>query len=128
MPDTQADIDSLLAEAAGLATLAPPNAKPASHAPPATAPGPARELDRILRIEVPVIVKLAECEMPTSRVLALSPGSIIEFDKPAEAPLDLLVNNKKIGAGQAVKVGENFGLRVLSIGTLKEKIAALGGQ
>jgi flagellar motor switch protein FliN/FliY len=86
------------------------------------------DLQRILRVEVPVIVKLAECDMPVSRIIGLSPGAIIEFEKPAEDPLDLMINNQRIGSGQTVKVGENFGLRVFEIGTLQEKIAALGGR
>jgi hypothetical protein len=40
--------------------------------------------------------------------------------------LELRVNNKAIGTGQAVKVGENFGLRITFMGDLKERITALG--
>lgn len=73
-----------------------------------------------------MIVKLAECKMPLARVVGLNTGAIIEFEKPADAPLDLMINNKCIGVGQAVKVGENFGLRITQVGTLREKIKALG--
>jgi flagellar motor switch protein FliN len=85
------------------------------------------DLGSVLRLEVPVIVRLGERRMPLREVLALVPGSIIELPKNAEAELDLLVNNKQIGLGAAVKVGENFGLRITYLGDVRERIEALGG-
>jgi len=64
--------------------------------------------------------------MPLEDIINLGTGAIIEFDKPAEAELDLMINNKCIGTGQAVKVGENFGLRITSIGSVRDRIEALG--
>jgi flagellar motor switch protein FliN/FliY len=86
------------------------------------------ELTAALRLEVPVIVRLGERTMTVSEVTALTPGAIIELPKNADAELDLLVNNKQIGTGVAVKVGENFGLRIAYIGDVRTRIAALGGQ
>ncbi len=83
---------------------------------------------RILKIEVPVVVRVGERQMRMSEVLALVPGSIIELNKRAEDELDLLINNKQIGSGNAVKVGENFGLRVTYIGDVRERIEALGAD
>jgi flagellar motor switch protein FliN len=88
----------------------------------------ASDLAAVLRLEVPVIVRLGERRMPLSSVLALVPGSILELPKGAEEELDLLVNNKQIGTGVAVKVGENFGLRITYLGDVRERIEALGGQ
>jgi flagellar motor switch protein FliN/FliY len=84
------------------------------------------ELQRILRLEVPVIVKLAERKLSMSEVLRLGVGAIIEFAKSSEEPLDLLINNKPIGVGEAVKVGENFGLRITQIGDVKSLIQSMG--
>lgn len=84
------------------------------------------DLDRILALELPVIVRLGQRQMTVAQVLALVPGAIIELPKNAESELDLLVNNKQVGFGQAVKVGENFGLRITYIGDVRERIAALG--
>ena len=42
--------------------------------------------------------------------------------------LELLINNKTIGVGEAVKVGENFGLRLTQIGDVKQVIASMGGR
>ena len=84
------------------------------------------DLKAILKLEVPIIVQLAEREMTVGAVVSLAPGAIIELPKFAEEELDLLVNNKRIGAGVAVKVGENFGIRISYIGDVQERIRALG--
>lgn len=93
-----------------------------------TAAPPQGELQRILRLQVPVIVKLAERKLLLSEVMRLGVGAIIEFVKSSEEPLELLINNKSIGVGEAVKVGENFGLRIKQIGDVKQVIASLAGD
>ena len=86
----------------------------------------ANELQRIMRMEVPVIVKLAERKLTLAEVMRLGPGAIIEFSKSSDEPLELLINNKAIGLGDAVKVGENFGLKINQIGDVKEVIRSMG--
>jgi flagellar motor switch protein FliN/FliY len=83
-------------------------------------------LDRILRLEVPVVVKLAERKLLLSEVMRLGVGAIIEFVKSSNEPLELLINNKMIGVGETVKVGENFGLRITRIGDMKQVVQSLG--
>jgi flagellar motor switch protein FliN/FliY len=93
---------------------------------PAAAAAPSQaELRRILRLEVPIIVKLAERNLNVSEVMRLGNGAIIEFFKSSVEPLELLVNNKVIGLGEAVKVGENFGLRITQIGDVKQIVEAM---
>jgi flagellar motor switch protein FliN/FliY len=77
-------------------------------------------------MQVPVIVKLAERKLTLAEVMRLGPGAIIEFLKSNDEPLELLINNKTIGLGDAVKVGENFGLKINQIGDVKEVIRSLG--
>lgn len=84
------------------------------------------EIKRILSISVPVIVKLAERRMSLAEVMRLGVGAIIEFSKRSEEPLKLHINNKPIAVGEAVKVGENFGLRITQIGDVKQIIRQLG--
>jgi flagellar motor switch protein FliN/FliY len=84
-------------------------------------------LSQILKLEVPIVVRLGERMMEVDEVLGLVPGSIIELPKNAESELDLLVNNKVIGCGVAVKVGENFGLRLTFLGNLNARLAAVNG-
>ena len=86
------------------------------------------EIQRIMRLHVPVIVKLAERRLSMSEVLRLGVGAIIEFSKSNEEPLELLINNKPIAVGETVKVGENFGLRITQIGDVRAVIRSMGGK
>lgn len=124
----QAEIDRLMAQGAD-ASLAEPGA--VAVAPPPPRPrSPLRnqpaEIQRILRTRVPVIVQLARRPMPVRSIRQLAPGVIIEFVKPVEADLDLLVNNRQIGAGGCVKIGEHFGLRLTQVVSQTERIESLG--
>ena len=84
------------------------------------------DLERILKIEVPVIVRLGERQMTLGEVLALVPGMIIELPMHADDELSLLVNNMVVGQGTAVKVGENFGICISHIGAVEERVEAMG--
>ncbi|HUB25144.1 MAG TPA: FliM/FliN family flagellar motor C-terminal domain-containing protein [Tepidisphaeraceae bacterium] len=99
---------------------------PVLHAQP-DAPVPHEtEIERILHLSVPVIVKLAERKLNVNEVMRLGTGAIIEFSKSSDEPLELMVNNKVVGLGEAVKVGENFGLRLTHVGDVKHIIEAMG--
>lgn len=80
----------------------------------------------ILKLQVPVIVQIGRRRMPVGEVASIMPGAIIELPKAADEELDLLVNNQQIGQGTAVKVGENFGIRISRLGSLGERVQALG--
>lgn len=149
MSENQAEVDALLAEVNALAAEAVheigdagvAGGEAASHASAdpapsvgvphsnqrASAPPRGSNIERVLHLEVPVIVRLAERSMPLSEILNLTSGAIIEFEKPADGELDLMINNKCVGQGMAVKVGENFGLRVSNIGSVQDRIKALAG-
>ena len=82
-------------------------------------------LQSLLGIEVPLIVQIADKVATVAEVTSLQPGVIIEFPKQASQDLTILVNNTTVGSGQAVKVGENFGVRIRSIETPSQRIEAL---
>jgi flagellar motor switch protein FliN len=86
----------------------------------------ATDVGRLLAIEVPVIVQLGMRRLTVNEVMRLAVGAIIEFGKSAEEELDLLINNKAVGKGHAVKVGENFGIKITTMGSVKETIRKLG--
>jgi flagellar motor switch protein FliN/FliY len=86
------------------------------------------DVSTILKLSVPLIVQVGSRRMAMDDILALGPGAILELEKPAEEDLELLVNNVPMGRGQAVKVGENFGIRITSIGSPHQRVSALGGQ
>lgn len=85
------------------------------------------DLETLFKLSVPVIVQVGERNMAMDDVLALAPGAILELNKSSEAELELLVNNKPIGTGTAVKVGENFGIRISSIAPPQTVVKAMGG-
>jgi flagellar motor switch/type III secretory pathway protein FliN len=81
----------------------------------------------ILRIKVPVIVTLAQTTQPVSRIVELGPGSIIQFDKSCEETLSLEVGGQEIAVGEAVKVGDKFGLRLTSMIMPEERFWTVRG-
>jgi flagellar motor switch protein FliN/FliY len=62
-----------------------------------------------------VTAELGTCNMSVAEVLKLGTGSIIELDRLAGGPIDLLVNNKLIARGEVVAVDENFGVRITEL-------------
>lgn len=85
-----------------------------------------RGIHRILNLPVPVTVQLAERKIAVESLLGITVGTIIEFDVPFDSDLTLQVGSRTIGHGQAVKVGESFGLRLSRVGTVEERVSALG--
>ncbi len=77
----------------------------------------------LLQIKVPVVVTLAEKRQRLSRILELGPGAIIQFDKSCEEMLDLEVGNRPVACGEAVKVGDKFGLRITAIALPDERFS-----
>jgi flagellar motor switch protein FliN/FliY len=77
-------------------------------------------------LDVPLIVVIGTREMSVKEVMNFAPGAILELPKLADEELEILINNKPIGLGAAVKVGENFGVRIIYVGDIKDRIAALG--
>jgi flagellar motor switch protein FliN/FliY len=83
-------------------------------------------LKSIMRIEVPLVVILGEREMDMQSVRQWVPGSIIELPINAEEDLEVRINNRRIASGSAVKLGENFGVRLTTTLGQTERIEAMG--
>ncbi len=132
---SQSGIDDLLSSATATLPADDPPAE-AEAPPPAAArsasadqaPAQQRDIERILGLPVPVTVILAERDMTVDMIVEIAVGTIIEFDDSFDSELTLQVANRTIGYGQGVKIGENFGMRVSRIGTVRDRIDALGGQ
>jgi flagellar motor switch/type III secretory pathway protein FliN len=75
----------------------------------------------LLHISVPVRATLATTRQPVGRILDLGPGTILHFGKPCDEPLTLSVGRCDVAVGEAVKVGEKFGLRITSMVMPAEK-------
>ncbi len=85
----------------------------------------ANPLDRLNRLSVPIIVKLAEKKIEMGQLLGIGPGAIITFEKSCEDLLDLYVNNHLFCRGEAVKIGEKFGIKVCEVGSKQDRVSAL---
>ncbi|VYU42112.1 flagellar motor switch phosphatase FliY [Clostridium tertium] len=84
-----------------------------------------RNIDLILDVPLDVSVVLGRTKKSIKDILNLSTGSLIELDKLAEEPVEVLVNGKKIAYGEVVVVDENFGVRITSIVSGAERIKSL---
>ncbi len=84
-----------------------------------------RRLDLLLDVPLDVTVELGRSRMSIQDLLALGPGSVIELDKVAGEPLDILVNNRLVARGEAVVINDKFGVRITDIVSPAERIARL---
>lgn len=81
------------------------------------APESALDVGLGLLFDVPlrVSIELGRIQMSLQQVLALGRGSIVELDRLAGEPVDILVNDKLIGRGEVVVVDENFGVKITEL-------------
>jgi len=79
----------------------------------------------IMDIQLEVVARLGSVQMPIRDILKLGPGSIIDIDRPADGPVDLVVNDKLVARGDVVVVQENFGLKITEVQSAQERIASL---
>ncbi|MFC1513510.1 flagellar motor switch protein FliN [candidate division KSB1 bacterium] len=83
---------------------------------------PTEKIGFLMDLTLPVSIELGRTKMLIKEVLDLGHGSVIEFDKLAGDPVDLLVENKKIAEGEVVVVDEHFGIRITSLVHKKEML------
>ncbi len=94
---------------------------------PVTAPD-SHNIELLLDVDLPISIELGRTRLPISDILALGPGSVVELNKLAGEPVDLLVNNKVVAKGEVVVVDENFGLRITQLMTPEERLKALAQE
>lgn len=82
-------------------------------------------IELLLDISLPISVELGRTRMMIRDILHLAPGSVLELDKLAGEPVDILINEKSIARGEVVVIDENFGVRLTSIVTPSERVASL---
>jgi len=69
----------------------------------------------VLDVPVEVTIELGRRNMRIAEVLRLGPGSVLELDKVSGEPLDIYVNNRLIARGEAVVIGERYGVRLTEV-------------
>jgi flagellar motor switch protein FliN len=87
--------------------------------------GPKENVQMLLDVELDVTIELGKADLSVKRILELAPGSIVELDRLAGEPVDLLVNKKVVAKGEVVVVDENFGIRIVSLVSPEERIKSL---
>lgn len=103
MSETTAAVEQVAAPAEGV--------EPA----PLRAVSGTERLDLLGNIEMEVTAELGRARMPVRQLLSLTPGTLVELDKTAGSPVDLLVNGTLIARGEVVVIDEEFGIRISEI-------------
>jgi flagellar motor switch protein FliN/FliY len=88
--------------------------------------GPSMNLDLILDIPVTLSIELGRTRLQVEEILQLGQGSVVELEKLAGEPLEILVQGRPIGKGEVVVVNEKFGVRLTDIISPVERIQRLG--
>ena len=78
-------------------------------------PRSTRDLRLLADVEVQLSVQLGRVRLPMRELLALDAGSVVELDRSAESPVDVLVNGTLVARGEVVVVEGEFGVRITSI-------------
>jgi flagellar motor switch protein FliN/FliY len=79
---------------------------------PAELPG---NLEMFLDVPVGVTVQLGSCQLSMREVLQLNAGSVVQLDKLADAPVEVLVNDKLVARGEVVVVENKFGIKITEL-------------
>lgn len=85
-------------------------------------------LEMIFDVPVNVSAELGRSVIKIRDLLTLGPGSVVELERIAGEPVDLMVNGVLVGKGDVVVVNENFGLRITEILCTEERIKKLSGK
>ncbi len=93
---------------------------------PEMAPGIDPSLEILLDIPLDISVELGRVRMQVKEVVDLGAGSIVELDRAAGEPVDVLVNGRVVARGEVVVIEDNFGIRVTEILTPIERLKKLG--
>lgn len=128
-------IDAESTAASAIPGNAPASSGGSTSTPPAPAGNPLqggvfgstgnKALDLLMDIELPIVIELGRTQMSLKRILELGPGAIVEMDRLAGEPVDILINGKVVARGEVVVVDENFGVRIISLVTPEERIKLL---
>ena len=123
--DGQADIDALLAADAASGSRLPMEefGSVPKNNDPVTLDGP--NLDVILDIPVSISMEVGSTDINIRNLLQLNQGSVIELDRLAGEPLDVLVNGTLIAHGEVVVVNEKFGIRLTDVISPAERVRKL---
>ncbi len=84
------------------------------------------DMDLFLSVELPISVSFGSLEMPLGDILELGAGSVIELDQSVNDPVTIIVNHKPVAKGEVVAIGGNYGIRILEVESMADRIRSLG--
>lgn len=84
-----------------------------------------KSMDILKDVEMDLSVELGRMELPLGKVLQLAKGSVIELEKLAGEPVDILVNGHRIAHGEVVVIDEHFGVRISNLISTRQRLAQL---
>lgn len=98
------------------ATDLPPLAKPElAELGAGTTAGEQRDLRLLSEVQVELAVELGRVKLPLRDLLSLAPGAVLELDRAADAPVDVLVNGCLVARGEVVVIDGEFGVRITAV-------------
>ena len=99
----------------GLGDHGPPPSHPPSIEPPVAMRGGVDSLGFVMDVPVQLTVEIGRKAMKIAEILRLGPGSVLELSKANGEPLDIYVNDRLVAHGEAVVVGERYGVRLTEV-------------
>ncbi len=84
-----------------------------------------KSMDMLRDVNMDVSVELGRIELPLGRVLQLAKGSVLELDKLAGEPVDIMVNGQRIAQGEVVVIDEHFGVRISNLITTRQHLVKM---
>lgn len=85
-----------------------------------------KSLQRILDVRVQLSVELGRRKIPISEVLSLEPGTTLEFSKNTSEPLDIRINDQLVARGEAIVMGERYGVRITEVVNPNQRLRSTG--
>jgi flagellar motor switch protein FliN/FliY len=89
-------------------------------------PDPSR-IEVILDIDLPVIVRFGQTEMPIRSLARLGPGSVLDLGRSPDDPAEILVSGRVVATGEVVVVAGNYGIRIVDVVSPTERVRTMEG-
>jgi flagellar motor switch protein FliN/FliY len=121
-PAAQAEMEAqLLAQMTAEMEMQKAQFQPLDAVPSAAGSDREKKLDLLMGISLPVSIELGRTHLEIRTILDLTRGSIIEFDKMASEPVDVIINGKKMAEGEVVVIDKHFAIRITSLAQSAER-------
>jgi flagellar motor switch protein FliN len=119
-PEAEEKMDSHGPTATGVGTSEPPEIPQFEELNTGTVPEQPATLSVVYDLSLPVSIELGRTRMSVQEVLSLGRGSVIQLERLAGEPIDVLVGDRRFAEGEVVVVGEQFGVRITRVLALSQ--------